>query len=331
MAALNPARHSAGFDEASAVLADAPVACLRDPDPDPGHSVGETALCWLINSSLGCLPFVAHKALADGICITSARQAAAFEMKGSIMKNTPERPTDALRSQCELDCAPDLRGKYCEQARRAKHRVAAWRRASASSDAVLTPVEPMQARGRHRQPLIELWLAKLLALLALLGLTPMAWAEEFPRQFRVVCPQLMHIPDDHPDKQMLESACQQLSLRTFSLTHEEGARWRLHPALNETEGEASDAGMTLELSHDWKPYACLTAPFVGFCRVPVHTLIDIPSGTQVQSRHGFILVVNLLGVFDLAAVPACASHDAAACHSHAGRASQPSTFPILPP
>lgn len=194
------------------------------------------------------------------------------------------------------------------------------------------PLQAEQASGRDRQRSCLCWLAKQCALMAVLGVASVAWAEDFPRQFRVVCPQLMRIPDDYPDKQILERMCQQLSLRTFTLTHEAGVHWRLHPGLDEALGGSSNEGMALELSHEWKPYVCLTAPFAGVCRVPAHTLIRIPSdGSQVQSQHGFILAINLLGVFDLAPVPSCASHTGAACPSPTGRAAQSSLSPILSP
>lgn len=193
-------------------------------------------------------------------------------------------------------------------------------------------VRPVQASERDRQRSRLRRLAEQWAFVAVLGVASVAWAEEFPRQFRVVCPQLMHIPDDYPDKQILEGICQQLSLRTFTLTHEADAHWRLHPGLDEALGGSSNEGMALELSHEWKPYTCLTAPFAGVCRVPAHTLIRIPgSGAQVQSQHGFILAINLLGVFDLAPVPSCASHAGAACPSPAGRTAQSSLSPILSP
>lgn len=138
-------------------------------------------------------------------------------------------------------------------------------------------------------------LAALLVLAAMLWLAPAARATEFPQRFQIVCPQLLPVPAGYPDKARLEQACQQLSQTTFSLAHD-GTHWRLTPGLD------GSAQTPLTRDRAWPPHTCLSTPFVAICQVPAQTRIQMPgmgANGWVQSRHGFILVAALAGVFDL--------------------------------
>lgn len=133
---------------------------------------------------------------------------------------------------------------------------------------------------------------------AVLLVVSAAWAGDFPQRFQVVCPQLLKIPDDYPDKKRLDQVCLQLSQKEFSLVRE-GQYWHLTPALDDT----FQAELLLEPLHSWHPYTCLPASSVALCKIPAHTPIKVPGmgdNGWVRSRNGFILMVNMIGVFDLA-------------------------------
>ncbi|MDO5693140.1 MAG: hypothetical protein Q4G70_11810 [Pseudomonadota bacterium] len=127
------------------------------------------------------------------------------------------------------------------------------------------------------------------------------WAADFPARFSVTCPNLLQIPPDHPDRVHFEQACNELTKVKYSLERV-GDDSKVTPSLS----SLSEHHTLFKPNRSFRPYDCVTAPFMALCKVPVGEGLRIPGmdfGETLKSKYGFILIVDLVGVFDLKPEP----------------------------